>query len=878
MHKLFVSILLLITCFSTYSQVKISGKITNVKNEIYPDVTLTLQTANGTTILAYDYPNDDGMYTLEYKGGSDSLIVSVSGFNILKQSVNVSRTTTTVNFKVVEKEMELKEVIVKSKKIWGEKDTVNYLVSGFKSGNDQVIGDVLRKMPGITVKESGEISYNGKPINKFYIENLDLLQGRYGIATNNIQAADVATVQVLEHHQPIKALDNNSTMANETAINLKLKEGSKGTFGLLAQLGIGAQPLLWENELTGLFFGKKYQNISVYKGNNSGRNITNELNSFSASRGITEEPLLAVKMPSAPSINENRYLFNNTNTVSVNQLFKNTDEKQLNFSLNYVNDFETKNAYSRSEYFLSNDSIITVSENANATQNTDRVTAALLLNKNTKTVYMNNVSEIEYGWQKSGGSIDNQQQLFGQQLEQKNINIQNSLHYVKVKENGKSFIVNSHQQFSSSPQRMHITPLLLLSGYSDGDVFQDAQVNELNSENSCSLLSMKLGTVVLKVDGQFDLTYKSLTTDVEQESGLSALPVLSPDSTVTQLTSLKTVSGIYPLFSFLRSSFKLYWGVPAYYVYLDIQNSENKPDPAHRIHLNPFVNLFCKLGFNSELSLSYNFNNGYGALSDASTAYYFTDYMTMKHNRGVVSENHEHKLSAVWQYKDVLKMFFGNIALYYSENNKNTLQNISFREGMMLYEVLPYNNSPRQLSATTQLSKGFDFMKTVVALKAGYSNYSAEQASQGNMNAFVQSNFNVELKSSLSVSKAMGLEYKLLWNDTKVTVNNTGYNNEINTLNHQLTLRCDIARNFYLTTSAEHYYLSAINNSSQKNKFFADIHFNYTLKSAFLSLGYTNILNTDEYIYSSFDGINSYYNNYKIRPACLLFKIKFKLI
>ena len=163
MYKLFVSILLLITCFSTYGQVKISGKITNAKNEIYPDVTLTLQTANGATILAYDYPNDDGMYTLEYKGGSDSLIVSVSGFNILKQSVNVSRTTTTVNFKVVEKEMELKEVIVKSKKIWGEKDTVNYLVSGFKNGNDQVIGDVLRKMPGITVKESGEISYNGKP-------------------------------------------------------------------------------------------------------------------------------------------------------------------------------------------------------------------------------------------------------------------------------------------------------------------------------------------------------------------------------------------------------------------------------------------------------------------------------------------------------------------------------------------------------------------------------------------------------------------------------------------------------------------------------------------------------------------------------------------
>ena len=40
----------------------------------------------------------------------------------------------------------------------------------------------------------------------FYIEGLDLMKGHYGIATNNIDPNNIATVQVLENHQDIKAL------------------------------------------------------------------------------------------------------------------------------------------------------------------------------------------------------------------------------------------------------------------------------------------------------------------------------------------------------------------------------------------------------------------------------------------------------------------------------------------------------------------------------------------------------------------------------------------------------------------------------------------------------------------------------------------------
>ena len=149
----------------------------------------------------------------------------------------------------------LQEVIVKAEPISQKGDTVSYLVSSFASENDRVIGDVLKKMPGIKVLSGGAIHYNGKEINKFYIENLDLLQGRYSVATNNISAKDVASVEVFEYHQPIKALaETNPT--DRAALNIKLKNSAKGTLNAVAQLGIGTPPVSWENELVLLYFAK----------------------------------------------------------------------------------------------------------------------------------------------------------------------------------------------------------------------------------------------------------------------------------------------------------------------------------------------------------------------------------------------------------------------------------------------------------------------------------------------------------------------------------------------------------------------------------------------------------------------------------------------
>ena len=154
-------------------------------------------------------------------------------------------------------------------------DTVSYNVSRFTEAQDRSIADVLRKMPGIEVAKSGEIRYNGQPINNFYIEGLDMLDGRYGQATNNIAPQDVASVEVMENHQPIKAL-KDIVFSDRAAINLRLKPHAKARWTGTLRGGAGWSPALWNGALFAMRIGARGQSMVNLKTDNTGQNPSAE--------------------------------------------------------------------------------------------------------------------------------------------------------------------------------------------------------------------------------------------------------------------------------------------------------------------------------------------------------------------------------------------------------------------------------------------------------------------------------------------------------------------------------------------------------------------------------------------------------------------------
>ncbi|WP_315287118.1 Plug domain-containing protein [Tannerella forsythia] len=183
-------------------------------------------TEDGKTILAYSYSQPDGSFILECPQGPQQeflLTTSRLGYEPYRQKIPAQTQQTEILLK--ESSLTLREVKVISSPIRRQGDTISYYMSNFHRPQDRNLADVLARMPGIHVQSDGRVQYDGKPINRFYIEDMNLLGERYSLATKNLSPSDIAAVQVYENHEPIKMLRDRS-QTEQAALNIKLKDFS----------------------------------------------------------------------------------------------------------------------------------------------------------------------------------------------------------------------------------------------------------------------------------------------------------------------------------------------------------------------------------------------------------------------------------------------------------------------------------------------------------------------------------------------------------------------------------------------------------------------------------------------------------------------------
>ena len=241
---LYISILL-ITAYNLSAQQVIKGTVTDAGNGQPVDAaTVQIRKTGRQLPLTYTLTKADGTFILPLHQADDSLFVHVSllGYKAIRQKITAG---TRLLIRLEPEIFTLKEVEIRPGRVYGQHDTINYDVSQFISPKDEAIKDVLKKLPGVDVDDDGKISYNGKKISKFYVEGMDLTDGRYNQLTNNLQAGAVKSVQILENHQPIRALQKKLT-TEDIAINLKLKDNFRDRWMGTLEGSMGIPPLLWK--------------------------------------------------------------------------------------------------------------------------------------------------------------------------------------------------------------------------------------------------------------------------------------------------------------------------------------------------------------------------------------------------------------------------------------------------------------------------------------------------------------------------------------------------------------------------------------------------------------------------------------------------------
>ena len=174
MRNIFFLVLILLTHL-TYAQTTISGKLLDKDNKPIASVSVLYKKVGSAVILGFTRSDHDGLFKLHVKNvDQDSLQLDFQHLNYAQKSVTVVNRKANYAYQLLEQARQIQEVKVANMPIYKRKDTINYDVAAFTSNKDRVIADIIKKLPGIEMI-GDQILYQGKPIQKYMVNNLDEL-------------------------------------------------------------------------------------------------------------------------------------------------------------------------------------------------------------------------------------------------------------------------------------------------------------------------------------------------------------------------------------------------------------------------------------------------------------------------------------------------------------------------------------------------------------------------------------------------------------------------------------------------------------------------------------------------------------------------------
>ena len=236
----------------------------------------------------------------------------------------------------------IREVRIKARPISVKGDTLRYRVKAFAGKQDRYLEDVIKKLPGIEVKENGRIEYQGRAINKFYIEGQDPLGANYTQASRNIPVDAVDQVELIERNQHKRILQG-LVVSDQAALNIRLSKSSRfRPFGEV-MAGTGARPPLWEGKTFLMQAGRTNQLITTLKGNNTGTDLSGDFaQQIDASSPLPQVPLpstvLETSAPKSPPLDIHRYLDDRSFNWGFNDLQKLTQYSDLRLNVSGYHD------------------------------------------------------------------------------------------------------------------------------------------------------------------------------------------------------------------------------------------------------------------------------------------------------------------------------------------------------------------------------------------------------------------------------------------------------------------------------------------------------------------------------------------------------------
>lgn len=872
MQRLLFIILYIALAVHASAQVRVTGRVIDSQNKPVRDVIVKM--VSGTKTLTFTSTNAKGEYALEVKSapmGEVTLLFNHISYEKESERVTLKERVAKVDMLLTPKAVSLKEVTVRPDPLRQKGDTLSHNLASFLGKGDVTLEDGLKRLPGVDVSKNGGISYMGKPISQFNIEGMDLLGGKYNLATRNIPVDYVTNVEIVRNHHSRRV--EKDVPSNEVSMNIKLS--NKAKFKPFGQEEVGAGYMEDGNDklqallgLTGMMFTNKFQTTcSVKSGNYKGFARTDMYDHFGGSDVSTcATSLFGGFDGGAPP--QGQYLYQRNGMATVNGILRTDSFTTMKVNADYSYHRATHDISQRTTYLASGGDYVTVSEQTSPMTKIHLPKLSVNYLKNADRVYLSETFVLKGKFEQNEGDVVANGSLVEQRRKTSTFEVGNEFFWMGRTEKGARRHVHANVSFKR-------TPTLRLSFVSDGNGYGQTARSSTLSVNVGSSFQIPIGSSFrLNLPVSVSAMYDDLETERCGEFGIRNSGVgdlKSPPTDRNDVRGWAFTPTLNPGFEIHSKNRRFYLsaGIGAalkglYY------NKLNYTKPV----LNPSMGIDYTFSANSKLSFSTGYTTSIGDMMTLLTEPMQVDYRSVRTSSGIIGESNTWRTSGEWKWQLPMQYFTLSLAATHSEGKQNTLTSQSVSGIDVSSTALLRDSRSRSTSFSVAASKNIPSLFAKLGANGRYSFGSDEQAVNESVVDTRTNSYALHGNATVTPVPWLELRYDINYGwsrsrysekcNTTTSLSHSGAVHIFPIASLDLSLDYDHVRRQF--TADQYKRMSLFNASAQ-----------YKRKRLVLRLELDNLLNQRRYAYTLFNGINTYTYDYTLCGRTVVVRATFKL-
>jgi hypothetical protein len=876
-------IFLVAVSFSTVAQNKISGKIIDASNLPISSASVTIKTADGS-IVAYTYTDEFGKYDLQSdKAGTFSLSVNAMGFEQKNTTIVLENTSEKIvfDFTLISKITELNEVIIQTDRpITIDGDKVTYDVKSFLQGNEQVLEDLLKKIPGLNVDADGTIKVGNQEVEKIMIDGDDMFEKGYKILTKNMPVNPLEKVELLQRYSNNKLLKGIEN-SDKVALNLVLKEDAKRVWFGNVSLGYGlASENRYEVRANLMNFGKKNKFYFLTNLNNIGVDATGDVNHLirpfrygepgSIGDDASANTLLGLG-ESQPNLKQKRVNLNNAEMLSLNSIFTLSEKVKLK-TLGFLNTDETDFFRKSFQSFFVGDTNF-----GNTEDYVGRKAQITGFGKIDLIYDISKTKTLEYTGKFNQTNEKNRSDLlFNNDLLNEKLNSNNQLIDQKIvltnkfKDN-KVILFSGRYINEQTPQTYSVNQFILDDLFTEDAnnarqasenkmQFAGAEVHLMNKKKNGDLLELKFGNQ-LRID--------NLDTRFELINNATSLAV--PNGYQNNLTY--TTNDLYfaATYNFKLKNFTIRTQSDFHQLFNELVNLGTKSSQTP-FFIIPKLGLDWEINTKNKIQTSYSYNTTNADVLDVYSGFVQTGFRSF--SKGLEEFNQLTSSNAFlnYTYGSWGDKFFANTFLLFNKSNDFFSSNSIIAQNFSQSEKIIIKDR-EFLSLSSNIDRYFKPIKSNLKISLGASRTNFKNIVNDSNLREVRNlgvNYGFELRSGFRGIFNYHIGSKWNYNQVKTTIENSFTDNV-----SFLDLSLMFSDKFNIQVQSERYYFGNLSNDSNRY-YFLDLEARYVVKENKLtfSLSGNNLFNTETFRNFSISDIAISQTEFRLQPRYVLLKME----